>query len=309
MATTSKRDTLRPRNVQKSYKFACGAEAPPSNCLRECTKTTKTSRGKKALKLTNTESLFYTTTGARLPSGVWCSGCRDGGEVVICITCNTNSICCSCINFELKDGIDHIDFECPPCFLKKDQFAPYPWMFKSRGPGRENWPRIDVTPLAIISIHLQGMVDSTSLITYHHLAPWLQGNLVLVDLMFNFDDPQNDFESQLDTMLQDFEEGDYKEWTRFLVIITTHCDPCTGDLHIAPGNTGSAPAHELLQIIFPERFQNILKKNKKNKNILNLLACGALSTRPQSKEDLKKIASENLFSKILCFSQPNFQPS
>ena len=139
-------------------------------------------------------------------------------------------------------------------------------MFKSRGPGRENWPRIDATPLAIISIHLQGMVDSTSLITYHHLAPWLQGNLVLVDLMFNFDDPQNDFESQLDTMLQDFEEGDYKEyvnsyliflalnisirWTRFLVVITTHSDPCTGDLHIAPGNTGSAPAHEVSLLTF-----------------------------------------------------------
>jgi len=52
------------------------------------------------------------------------------------------------------------------------------------------------------------MMDSSSLVTYHHLAPWLQGNLVLVDLMFNFDDPQNDFESQLDTMLQDFEEGE-----------------------------------------------------------------------------------------------------
>ena len=63
--------TLRTRNVQTSYKFACGAEAPPSDCLHELTKITKTSRGKKALKLTNTDpSLFYTTTGARLPSGV-----------------------------------------------------------------------------------------------------------------------------------------------------------------------------------------------------------------------------------------------
>ena len=70
MASTSKRDTLRPRNVQKSYRYACGAEAPLSTRLRERTKTTKTSRGKKAVKLTNTESLFYTTSGARLPSGV-----------------------------------------------------------------------------------------------------------------------------------------------------------------------------------------------------------------------------------------------
>jgi len=109
-------------------------------------------------------------------------------------------------------------------------------------------------------------MDSTSLITYHHLAPWLQGNLVLVDLMFNFDDPQNDFESQLDTMLQDFEEGDYKEyvnfyliflalnvsirWTRFLVVISTHSDPHTGDLYIAPGNTGSVPPDEVSFLTF-----------------------------------------------------------
>ena len=114
--------------------------------------------------------------------------------------------------------------------------------------------------------HLQGMVDSASLITYNHLAPWLQGNLVLVDLMFNFDDSQNNFETQLDNMLQDFEEGDYKEyvnfylfflvlsisitWTRFLVVISTHSDPCTGDLHIAPGNTGSVPVDEVSLITF-----------------------------------------------------------
>ena len=82
-----------------------------------------------------------------------------------------------------------------------------------------------------------------------------------------------------------------------------------------------------MKVIFPERFNNLLKRGKKNKNILNLLACGALSSRPESKEDLKEIASKcvfltsdikakfkafflrELFNKILCFSQPNFQPS
>ena len=200
-------------------------------------------------------------------------------------------------------------------------------MFQFHGPGRENWPKIDTTPLAIISIHLEGIVDSTSLVTYHHLAPWLQGNLVLVDLVFNFDDPQNNFQSQLDSMLQEFEEGNYKEyihfylfflelnisirWTRFLVVISTHSDPRTGDLHIAPGNTGSVPVDEvsflsffviilnfwtlfqLFQVIFPERFHKILQRDKKN--ILNLLACGALSSRPKSREDVKNIASKYVF--------------
>ena len=50
-----------------------------------------------------------------------------------------------------------------------------------------------------------------------------------------------------------------------------------------------------MQVIFPERFNNLLKRDKKNKNILNLLACGALSSHPQSKEDLKQIVSKCIF--------------
>ena len=71
MDSTSRCATLRKRNVQISYKYACGAEAPPSTLLQECIKTTKTSRGRKGMKLTksNTEGLSYTNTGARLPSG------------------------------------------------------------------------------------------------------------------------------------------------------------------------------------------------------------------------------------------------
>ena len=48
--------------------------------------------------------------------------------------------------------------------------------------------------------------------TYHHLAEWLQGNLVMVDLTFNFDDTNNQFESQLDIMLDAFETGKFKEY-------------------------------------------------------------------------------------------------
>lgn len=59
-------------------------------------------------------------------------------------------------------------------------------------------------PLAIISIvHLPYHLPS--------LVPWLQGNVVLVDFIFNFDDTNNKFETQLDTMLQDFEDGLFKE--------------------------------------------------------------------------------------------------
>ena len=76
--------------------------------------------------------------------------------------------------------------------------------------------------------------------------------------------------------------------------------------------------------MFPKHFCNILQKG--NKNILNLLACGALSSQKESRKDeicfsvhsqlvtndkliIWFLFTSQLFDKILCFSQPNFQPS
>ena len=50
----------------------------------------------------------------------WCSGCQDGGELVICTNCNTITICTLCIDFRIKDG-----FKCPPCFKKQNKPVPY----------------------------------------------------------------------------------------------------------------------------------------------------------------------------------------
>ena len=63
--------TLRPRNIKKSYKNTCGAPAPRTSLLQEHsnTTTTKSTKGKKAAKPANTETLLYTTSGNRLPLG------------------------------------------------------------------------------------------------------------------------------------------------------------------------------------------------------------------------------------------------
>ncbi|EDR13071.1 uncharacterized protein LACBIDRAFT_308507 [Laccaria bicolor S238N-H82] len=159
---------------------------------------------------------------------------------------------------------------------------------------------MNTTPLAIISIHLPGITDSPSILTYHHLAPYLHGNLVLINLMFNFNKPRKHFNSQLENMLQ--------EWTQFLVVITTHSVPESGDLHTAPNNTSAAPVDQLWVVLFPEHFCNLLKREK-SKNILNLVSFGALSSQPDSRDAVKGIAAQDLFDKILCFLQPNFQPS
>jgi hypothetical protein len=77
---------------------------------------------------------------------------------------------------------------------------------------REHWPKILTTPLAIISIHLEGMTDTPACLTYHHLQPWLQGNIVHIDLDFNMTDvPHNDWAIRLASMLDSFETGEFKE--------------------------------------------------------------------------------------------------
>ena len=109
------------------------------------------------------------------------------------------------------------------------------------------------------------MNDIPSLLAYHHLHDWLHGNVVHVSLDFHpVDVPQNDFESRMDAMLAAFEKkGAFEEyvsitfivlrliflvllrWTQFMVFITTHSDPDTGYLHIAPKNGASVPVQEV----------------------------------------------------------------
>jgi hypothetical protein len=134
---------------------------------------------------------------------------------------------------------------------------------------RQLWPKIITSPVAIISIHLEGMGDVPSLLAYHHMFDWLHGNVVHVSLDFHFADvPQNDFESRLNAMLVAFEKkGPFEEcvsitliimrlifvllrWTQFMVFITTHSDPETGYLHIMPKNGGSAPVQDVNHFFF-----------------------------------------------------------
>jgi hypothetical protein len=88
---------------------------------------------------------------------------------------------------------------------------PQPWTLKAVTTAREHWPKILVTPLAIISIHLEGMTDTPASLAYHHLQPWMQGNIVYFDIDFNMTDvPHNDWATRLDSMLDSFEKGELK---------------------------------------------------------------------------------------------------
>lgn len=54
------------------------------------------------------------------------------------------------------------------------------------------------------------MKDTPSILAYHHLQPWLQGNIVHVSFDFNFERFDNDVKVRLNSMLDRFESGDLK---------------------------------------------------------------------------------------------------
>jgi len=171
---------------------------------------------------------------------------------------------------------------------------------------RENWPKILTKPVAVISIHVEGMTDIPGLMAYNHLYSWLYGNVIHFDLDFYLDDvPHNDFETRLDKMLCFFESGgDFKEyidfslvfsntdllwsirWSQFFVFITTHSDPTNGFLHIGPNNVGAVPPNEV-------RFSFI--------HFLTISECYSSSSMQFSPKDFKKsYAEETKISSAFC---------
>jgi hypothetical protein len=95
------------------------------------------------------------------------------------------------------------------------------------------------------------MIHNPSIITYHYLHFWLHGNLVHIDFDFNFEHFNNDFQICMDKMLDRFMNGNLSDdnlliidytylllarWSRFMIFITTHSNPNTGYIHVAPEN-------------------------------------------------------------------------
>jgi hypothetical protein len=74
---------------------------------------------------------------------------------------------------------------------------------------RENLPTIQTEPLAIISLHISGLksTDTPATIVYDQLLPWLDGNLVLLDLDFDLCHHQADFEDRMDALVDLFVTG------------------------------------------------------------------------------------------------------
>ena len=119
-------------------RYGCGAPAPSTFLPEEPSMIIEDSEEKKTHNFTNNQNSLFTTAGDRLPpvdvsdytylflfislmyySVVqWMS--RWGGDLVICMSCNTIAICTLCIDFRIRDG-----FKCPPCFKTQHNQVPY----------------------------------------------------------------------------------------------------------------------------------------------------------------------------------------
>ncbi|KAF8199436.1 hypothetical protein BJ912DRAFT_948987 [Pholiota molesta] len=239
----------------------------------------------------------------------WCSGCKDGGNLVFCSECNFCALCDDCVTLGKGDEGEDIDFICPKCFLWKTPKIPYPHTLLNKTSTREFWPKIITVPLAIISIRLQGIKASETPVPslYHYLVPWMDGNLVSFDIDFDFSKKSGckDFEKRLGDLIRFFTEGEFRDCARFMVFLSTHSDPTNGHLHIAPGNGAEVPVKKLLDTLFSADFRTVLQRSPYN--ILNLMTCGALTVFAESQ--LKAFAKEKVFGNVLAFTQPNLLPS
>ena len=76
---------------------------------------------------------------------------------------------------------------------------------------RENYPKIIVEPVAIISINLIGWAihDSPGLAAYQALLPWLKGNVALIELDYDFRNSPSiqNFEKRMDDLVNELTDG------------------------------------------------------------------------------------------------------
>lgn len=137
---------------------------------------------------------------------------------------------------------------------------------------RENFAKVLLEPIAVISIHLRGwpVYETPASVAYESLVSWLKGNVVLIEIDFDFttSTTKKNFTARLNKLLGEFRSGGPLEkcvfsmlsfkcspthqrlvnrFTRFSIYLSTHSDPFSGDLHIGPTpSCGASPIDEVV---------------------------------------------------------------
>ncbi|KIM36001.1 hypothetical protein M413DRAFT_32043 [Hebeloma cylindrosporum] len=249
----------------------------------------------------------------------WCSGCQNGGPMVICETC-PRVFCKGCIQLTAKQ--EHFPFHCPAChyFTEQGKNGIKPYLdqegkiirYSGKVSVRELFSTCDMTPVAIIVIALEGMdcVDVMRTV-YHHLRSYLFGNVAFVHLDFNFvkKDGIQSYTSRLNSLLALFTPSAKGETlTRFRKIAVCIMTHSTGEgmLHTGPDNKRCAMITEVFEVLFPPRLRGLLQQSIDP--TLFLMACGSVVTLNDPLKEIQNFYSNgSFFKQIFAFSQERFQ--
>ncbi|GLB44845.1 hypothetical protein LshimejAT787_1801820 [Lyophyllum shimeji] len=266
-----------------------------------------------------------TNTGADADGhDIHCSGCRNGGHVVMCYLCK-RVICSRCVPF--LDTVEQDDeFTCPSCHLsppdaKQRTIAPYygfasakkankPILLTGGPTTRESFAQCSSPALVVISIRLASVnaIGDSARVVFHNIAPFLPHKVAFVDLPWDFGDPRAEeaYDTNLQDLVQRLKTGDLKSFRTFSIFLTDHSDPERGDLHISSNEQGAARVSAVLDRLFPPELTQFF--GREGRSTLTMLVCGAVVTVNESYTDLKAFANKGYFAWIMAFGQANLQP-
>ncbi len=76
---------------------------------------------------------------------------------------------------------------------------------------RENFARVLLEPIAIVSIHVRGwkLYETPASVAYESLVSWLKGNVALIEIDFDFSSTaaKMNFNARLSKLLAEFQAG------------------------------------------------------------------------------------------------------
>ncbi|KAJ6523799.1 hypothetical protein B0H10DRAFT_1974885 [Mycena sp. CBHHK59/15] len=294
---------------------------------------------------THSELALLIQGGHRMEDGdgasQWCSNCANGGTMTGCCAC-PRQVCTKCIVVPDDVNGDEYKLYCPFCWSRPKNsvvpgnlggpLKPYQGLFRDNQPLpalkisgmfqlRGQWPIIDTTPMAVVSIRLHGtpLIGDPANLVYNYVVPYYSdGSLALFSIEYDLVHKWDLFDAAIDEITEHLEGYD-----KVVVYVTTHTDPVTGDIHTTNGGESASAVGEVkwtaaavmtwliskqvLAALLPETLQNVVRKAKIS--MLFLLACGSLHSQTESRQQVAEFMQTSGFQMTWGFTAEDFLPN
>ncbi|KAH6911899.1 hypothetical protein BKA70DRAFT_1422613 [Coprinopsis sp. MPI-PUGE-AT-0042] len=199
-------------------------------------------------------------------------------------------------------------FYCIRCW---DPEEAYPHEIKGDHAVRASLPELNLGKTAVISFVLAGSEDfgDPTKAAFDALNSYLKGNVIFFRITFNFSSMAA-VKRLIGHLMEELKSPAHQDIDRFLVSLTSHSDPSTGDVHTCPNNQTAAPLAEVLSILLPPEMRTILRRGEgPSHNIFVLHSCGAVVRLKRPINDLKVLAADDVFKEVVAFDQEHLQPA